>query len=532
MTEKPTSETRKKRTATRKRATTSGPPPKKKAGAAKSRAKKRAPARPAGASATDVVEAEAESSGPRRGLVRVLAADDQQEVLDLVTELCHSRGTDVTCHRDPEEALAEFKRSPKSFSMAIIDFDFGRGKMNGIELLKELKKISTDLPVVILSGQGTTDLAVKAGQAEVTDWIPKDFDLEDQLQKQLLKLDRLVSWLDELREVKESNKELTARVDFYQEEFYRKYRMVGQDESVREVMEQVERLAPIPRPVLIRGERGTGKELVAAAIHQASPRNNGPFVTLNCAALSEGLLECEVFGQEENAFNNAPFRRGRFELAHKGTLFLDEIGNMPHDFQQKILRVLEYQTFERVGGGQTIRVDVRVVAATNADLEKYMRRGRFREDLYDRLAFESIRLPPLRERRGDIPLLAAHFLRVISSEVPGIEPQGFTREAEEAMREFSWPGNVRELKFFVERVAYRTKGEVIGRKDLPALEARTEPADDTDRGTFRQRVAKYKHRVIEDTLARCQGDRNKAAKMLSLSMEELADLADGLEAQV
>jgi DNA-binding NtrC family response regulator len=284
--------------------------------------------------------------------------------------------------------------------------------------------------------------------------------------------------------------------------------------------------------VLLRGERGSGKELVAAAIHLASPRKNGPFVTLNCSALSEGLLECEVFGQEENAFNNAPFRRGRFELAHKGTLFLDEIGNMPQDFQQKILRVLEYQSFERVGGGNTIKVDVRVVAATNADLEKEMRSGKFREDLYDRLAFESLRMPPLRERREDIPVLAAHFLRVIGTEVPGIEPERFSPEAEARLGEYAWPGNIRELKFYVERVAYRTRSKTIDLADLPPFRETPQRPEESSSGAFHERVAEFRKKLIQDALAGAGGDRARAASSLALTAEEFEGLAGATGSRV
>ena len=457
--------------------------------------------------------------------MKLLVVDDQPEVVKLVRELAAANELDAESYSDPDKALAAVKKDPKTFSLAILDYDLGRKKKNGLVLLGEIKKVAPELRVVMLSGEGTIPLAVKAMQAGASAWIEKNFDLSVNLEANIRKGLDAPGLLDELKRAKEKNRELTARVDFYQEEFYKKYRIVGQSPAIREVLEQVERLAPIPRPVLLRGERGSGKELVAAAIHLASPRKNGPFVTLNCAALSEGLLECEVFGQEENAFNNAPFRRGRFELAHKGTLFLDEIGNMPHDFQLKILRVLEYQSFERVGGGNTIKVDVRVVAATNADLEKEMKSGKFREDLYDRLAFESILMPPLRERPDDIPVLASHFLRVIGTEVPGIEPERFAPEAEARLGEYAWPGNIRELKFYVERVAYRTRNKVIGVADLPPFRETPQRPDELSAGGFHERVAEFRKKLIQDALARAGGDRARAASSLALTAEEFDGLA-------
>jgi DNA-binding NtrC family response regulator len=464
--------------------------------------------------------------------MKLLVVDDQPEVVKLVRELASANELDAESYSDPDKALAAVKKAPKAFSLAILDYDLGRKKKNGLVLLGEIKKLAPELRVVMLSGEGTIPLAVKAMQAGASAWIEKNFDLSVNLEANIRKGLDAPGLLDELKRAREKNRELTARVDFYQEEFYKKYRVVGQSPAIREVLEQVERLAPIPRPVLLRGERGSGKELVAAAIHLASPRKNGPFVTLNCSALSEGLLECEVFGQEENAFNNAPFRRGRFELAHKGTLFLDEIGNMPQDFQQKILRVLEYQSFERVGGGNTIKVDVRVVAATNADLEKEMRSGKFREDLYDRLAFESLRMPPLRERREDIPVLAAHFLRVIGTEVPGIEPERFSPEAEARLGEYAWPGNIRELKFYVERVAYRTRSKTIDLADLPPFRETPQRPEESSSGAFHERVAEFRKKLIQDALAGAGGDRARAASSLALTAEEFEGLAGATGSRV
>jgi DNA-binding NtrC family response regulator len=288
-------------------------------------------------------------------------------------------------------------------------------------------------------------------------------------------------------------------------------------------LEQVVRVARVPRPVLVRGERGTGKELVAAAIHQASPRADAPFITVNCAALSEGLLECELFGQEENAFHNAPFKLGRFELANHGTLFLDEIGNMSVEFQRKILRVIEYQQFQRVQGTETITVDVRLVAATNMPLEEAMQEGRFREDLYDRLAFETIPLPPLRERKEDLPLLAEHFLRLFAAEVPGITVKRVTPDAMQLLQGYHWPGNVRELKNVIERAAYRIDGDVITPAALPA-DLRSSPRAAPTGDGFIEKVEHFERTLLLEALEETHWNQKEAAERLGLKYDQLRHL--------
>lgn len=241
-----------------------------------------------------------------------------------------------------------------------------------------------------------------------------------------------------------------------------KYRMAGESEPFLDTMEHVSSAAKVNRPVLIIGERGTGKELVAARLHYLSPRWQQPRITVNCAAFNPNLLESEIFGYEQGAFTGAGrSKKGRFEMAHKGSLFLDELAQSPMALQEKILRVLEYQEFERVGGTETISVDVRVIAATNQDLPSLCREGKFRDDLLDRLSFEVITLPPLRERLNDIPMLISLFALRMSREMEHERRPTFSKRAIESMIEYSWPGNIRELKSVVERAIYRHQGEVI-----------------------------------------------------------------------
>jgi psp operon transcriptional activator len=241
-----------------------------------------------------------------------------------------------------------------------------------------------------------------------------------------------------------------------------KYRMIGESEPFLDTMEQVSNAARVNRPVLIIGERGTGKELVAARLHYLSPRWQYPKIAINCAAFTPSLLESEIFGYEPGAFTGAvKIKKGRFELAHGGSLFLDELAQSPMALQEKILRVLEYQEFERVGGTDTISVDVRVIAATNQDLPGLCRRGKFREDLLDRLSFEVVTLPPLRERREDIPLLVATFARKMTLELGLGKATRFSEGAMQSLMEYHWPGNIRELKNVVERTTYRAQEEMV-----------------------------------------------------------------------
>jgi len=293
-------------------------------------------------------------------------------------------------------------------------------------------------------------------------------------------------------------------------------------------MTKIEKVAPVPRPVLVLGPRGTGKELVARAIHTLSPRASEPYITINCAAVAESLLESELFGHEEGAFTGATKQKeGKFELADGGTLFLDEIGNMSLDFQAKILRVLEYQRFERVAGSESIQVNVRVIAATNLDLKQAMLDGKFRPDLYDRLAFEVINLPPLAARRDDVPVLAVHFLIRFRQEVAGINVKEISAGALDRFASYDYPGNVRELKNIVERAVYMAQGEVLTAADVEAA-LPPEAAPQASGGSFEDdrrlalpdRVDAFEAWLCKDALERTRYKQKEAAALLGLSYDQ------------
>jgi DNA-binding NtrC family response regulator len=286
---------------------------------------------------------------------------------------------------------------------------------------------------------------------------------------------------------------------------------------MEEVLARAEKLADVPRPVLIRGERGTGKELLASYIHAKGARSSGPFLAVNCAVYGDELLASELFGHEKGAFTGADSRRaGCIERAAGGTLFLDEIGNMSVGFQEKMLRVIETKRFERVGGGDALEADVRFVSATNADLDGLIDRNEFRADFYDRIAFETLVLPPLRERKEDIPLLMDYFSVCLTAEVPNLEARRFSREAVRLMSEYYWPGNIRELKNVVERVQLREGDSEIGTAELPPEITASAPVGDT----FEEKVEAYRHHLILTALRDSGFSQKKAAEKLGMSYDQ------------
>ena len=294
-------------------------------------------------------------------------------------------------------------------------------------------------------------------------------------------------------------------------------RIVGNSSQLKEILGRAENLAGIPRPLLIRGERGTGKELLASFIHSKSERGKGPFIDLNCAVYNEELLASELFGHEKGAFTGAESRYiGRLERAENGTLFFDEVGNMSPMFQAKLLRVIENRTYDRVGGSKTLKTNARFIFATNADLESMMERGEFRRDFYDRIAFEILTLPPLRERKQDIPLLVEEFVNQLMREIPNFEPRFFTPEAMKQMLDYYWPGNIRELKNVVERLQLHEGEDIIRTIDLPQEITAASPRGDT----FEEKVEAYKRHLIVSAWRDAHYNQKRAADILSMTYDQ------------
>jgi DNA-binding NtrC family response regulator len=394
--------------------------------------------------------------------------------------------------------------------LVLLDYLQGDGVQKGRSLLTALRAQDPDVPVIAVAERGDVSLAAEAVEAGASDFLVRGEKLGERVTTLLAKVGKTLDLVHRHRALREQYGRL-------RDDACERYRIIGGSPVIREVLERVERVAAIPRPVLIVGERGTGKELVARAIHIASGREDRPFVAVNCAAFPETLLESELFGHERGAFTGADQRRqGKFEQAGGGTLFLDEIGNMPLAFQQKILRVIEYGTFTRLGGLQELRPDARIVAATNTDLEQAIEKGRFLRDLYDRLAFEVVRVPPLRERAGDIETLARYFLDKFLSEVPALGAKGMSAAALAVLKRYAFPGNVRELKSTIERAAYRDRTNQIDPEDID-LPAASTPSEGT---TFDERVEAFKRRQILDALVQAQGNQTRAARDLGLSYDQ------------
>lgn len=382
---------------------------------------------------------------------RLLVIDDEKNYLLVLEALLLDAGYAVTALNDPETALAFLDES----EVDVVITDMKMPKLSGKEVLSHVKRDYPHIPVLVMTAFGSIESAVDIMKMGAFDYITKPF-ANDEL---LLSVQNAA----ELAKVHRRYRLLHENL----EERYGLHQIIGKSKGIRNVLSLVDKAAPTKSNVLITGESGTGKELVARAIHFASPRKNGPFISVNCMALNPGVLESELFGHEKGSFTGAvALRRGRFELANAGTLFLDEIGELSHDMQIKLLRVLQERKFERVGGAEEIEVDIRVVTATNKDLQVEVEKGNFREDLYYRLNVVHVQLPPLRERREDIPLLLAHFVDKIAAD-NHLQRKSISPEALEYLSGYEWPGNIRQLENVVERCMVMVAGDVITVNDLP-----------------------------------------------------------------
>ncbi|HEV2299595.1 MAG TPA: sigma-54 dependent transcriptional regulator [Candidatus Acidoferrales bacterium] len=378
---------------------------------------------------------------------------------------------------------------------------------DGIALLEEMKILGIASPVVMMSGQASIEMAVRATRLGASDFLEKPISTE----KLLLTVENALK----LARLEQENRDLRRRAG--------RYELVYASPVMKSLIAEIERVAASETRVCIRGETGTGKELVARTLHEKSPRHAGPFVTLNCAAIPAELMESELFGHEKGSFTGAASRHvGKFEQAHRGTLFLDEIGDMPLPMQAKLLRVLEENEIERVGGDRPIPVDVRVLVATHRNLEEQVKRGAFRQDLYHRIYVFPVLLPPLRERPEDIRVLAEHFARQVA-EQNGWKPKKFSQAAIEELSRYSWPGNVRELRNVVERVLLLASADEVDafviRRALPQPESGS--AEAASSGTLAQRVEAFERETIVAELKRHHHHMTNAAKALGLERSHL-----------
>jgi two-component system nitrogen regulation response regulator NtrX len=378
----------------------------------------------------------------------VLIVDDEESVRKSLADVMRDEGYEVVTAASGREGIDVLAEAQPS----IVLLDIAMPDMDGIETLRRFRELRPDLPVIMVTGHGTIETAVKTTKMGAYDFIQKPPELQH--------LNLVVKHGLEESRLREENESLKRSIE-------RKNEIVGESENILMLRRQISLAGPTNGWVLIHGESGTGKELVARAIHRASKRAAGPFVEVNCAAIPQELIESELFGHEKGSFTGATgMKRGKFELAHDGTIFLDEIADMSLATQAKVLRVLEGQEFQRVGGTKTLKADVRVVAASNKNLPDEIRKGAFREDLYYRLNVIPLDVPPLRERTDDIPRLVRHFLQEFSNEY-GQKPKAIEDEALALFVRYPWPGNVRELRNFIERLIIMVPGPVLTVRDVP-----------------------------------------------------------------
>ncbi len=443
---------------------------------------------------------------------RVLVVDDEAGVRDSLVGILGDEGYSVSAVESGEAALAALEAQRHE----LVLLDVWLPGTDGLEVLRRIRERDAELPVVVISGHGTIETAVKAVRLGAQDFVEKPLSLEKTVLavRNALRQRRLESQLRELRQRLEP-----------------RYVMVGESPAIERLRSEIAQAAPSHGRALIFGENGTGKELVARSIHVQSQRASGPFVEVNCAAIPEELIESELFGHTKGAFTGAfATRKGKFELADGGTLFLDEVGDMSLKTQAKVLRALQEQRIEPVGGSGNVEVDVRVIAATNKDLEAEIRAGRFRDDLYFRLNVIPFHVPPLRERSEDIPLLCRHFMRVLSAE-HGRKPRELAPEALEALARLPWPGNVRELRNILERLVIMTPGELIELRHLPpslaaSLPARAAASEEAappapEDGTLVAAREAFERRYILRRYRECGGNMSRTAEALGVERSNL-----------
>ena len=440
----------------------------------------------------------------------ILIIDDERAQADAIAGYLKKKGYAVTIADSGTAGVRGFENA--SFDLVLTDYKMP--DITGAEVLRKLKEIQPEIPVIVMTAYGSIESAVDLMKQGAFDYLQKPIDL-DELTIAIQRAEERATLLSENAMLKQ---ELRQRYSFDN--------IISQSDEMEAVLNTVARVAPSLASVLICGESGTGKELIARAVHHASNRSDGPFIPVNCAAIPESLFESELFGHEKGAFTGADQRRiGKFEQAKGGTLFIDEVGDIPLPVQVKLLRAIQLREIERLGGTDTISLDVRIVAATNRKLEEMIREGDFREDLYYRLNVITVQLPPLRSRKADIPPLVEHFIAKYCEE-NGKPALGISKEALDALLRYGFPGNIRELENSIQRAVVMTRGNTITVADLPTQltaqsESASEKSHDLQLGDLNEKVEALERALIRKALEESSGNQSKAAELLHISERTL-----------
>jgi DNA-binding NtrC family response regulator len=433
----------------------------------------------------------------------ILIVDDEKAQRDALEGFLRKKGYQTHQVDSANQAVKIVEET----TIDLVLSDLRMPGMDGAQLLTAIKQINPEIDVILMTAFGTIETAIQAMKDGAVDFITKPIDLAqlELVMNKVFERKQLLSENQRLREL------ISERLNFKG--------IITNSQSMHQALSVAARAASSRSTVLITGESGTGKELVAKAVHLASPRSSRAFVAVNMAALSDNLVESELFGHEKGAFTGADkFRKGRFEMAHQGTLFIDEVADVPLNTQAKLLRILQEQQFERVGSSQPIQVDVRVIAATHRSLDKMVQQRSFREDLFYRLNVIRVELPPLRERKKDIPLLAEHFIRRFAEE-NGKNIKGLSKEAMDVLMKHHWPGNIRELEHLLEQAVVLCRGEWINQDDISISGLMGEkPAHSL---SFQDSVQALEKKLIQDALVKSQGNQSRAAELLGMSERHL-----------
>lgn len=433
-------------------------------------------------------------------MAEILIVEDNESLRNILKETFEIEDYSVVLSESAEEA--EKKLKEKFFDIVITDLKLP--EKDGIYVLEKTREKSPDTEVIVITAYGTIDKAVDAMKKGAQDFITKPFSI-DHIRLQVA---RILS----NKKIKQENIYLKNLI---------KREIIGNNERIKEIIEMIDKVADTDANILILGETGVGKEVIAEEIHFKSMRRNFPFIKVNCAALAPGVLESELFGHEKGSFTDAYYlKRGRFELADKGSIFLDEIGDMPLDLQVKLLRVIQDKTFERVGGEKTLKANVRIIASTNQDLKENIKLGKFREDLYYRLNVVEIKVPSLRERKEDIPLLIDNFIKKYA-DFSQFKVKGISKEALDILLAYDYPGNIRELENLIQRILVLCRKEYIEPEDIPYEIKNKIGKDDKYSEKFTDKIKRYERQLILDALEKAQGNKVKAAEILKINRATL-----------